>query len=64
MKAGTEVTVTWLPELDPTPASLETVIEVFTRQTGAPPTRVLKDPDLGIWGVMSTEASMLFKVPG
>lgn len=63
MKPGTEVTVTWLPELAPTDDAWDTAREVFERQTGTKPQMWFRDPYSGTWGWISPDAVLLFSSP-
>lgn len=53
----------WLEELAPDVEVRDVLIQQFERQTGERPTKVLMIAELGVWGVASCDAVMLFKVP-
>lgn len=63
MKPGTEVTITFLPELPPTAEARAVALEVFERQAGTKPTSYLEDADTGVWGFLSPDAALLFRFP-
>lgn len=56
-------TVTWLPELAPTLDARDVARETFERQTGAAPDALYTNEALGVWGWVSADAVMLFRIP-
>lgn len=63
MKPGTEVTVTFLPELAPTRETRAAAFEVFERQTGTKPKEYFIDDETGVWGFIAPGVSLLFQSP-
>lgn len=63
MKSGYQPTVSFPLELAPTLEAREAVVAVFEKQTGARPTKFVAYDDVNLWGVLSADATMLFRIP-
>lgn len=63
MNAAHQPTVQWLPELAPTVEARTAALGMFETQTGAPPQDVYVNMKARIWGCISTDAVLLFRIP-
>ena len=63
MKPGYQPTVTFPLDLAPTLEAREAVVAAFEKQTGARPTKMVLYDDVNLWGAMSADAVLLFRIP-